>query len=741
MSNMSKRARRFDSYLMDIRANELKRMAGLWVKAGKLCKTECAAAIREGLADPERVSAALARLTPPLRTALGFIREAGGELAPDCLEAAMVAAGHRPPGRPGYSHRSYPWCEDLICRGVALAAGSYDPTSLDRYSSGERRIFTDERLLEHAPEPEIAVIEIAADLPAEAGLQRPPGSVVLDILGVVQAIEKAGGVGFTQAGLPRVSDMKKLRRELRWTDSMKVDGLPFPNLTEAVVTALRAARLLDESPSGLRLAEPLGRFAARPRAEQVRPLVRGFANASGRTESGWEGKDWDYWSHGGYSRARHALLTALRALPSEQSSFFAMDRFDEALFERIGEHVSLDSHAPSPPYTYGVSGDEIRGKLEEWRRDLRRRWLDQERLWIERAFTTWLYWLGVVELSIEGSAIRGFRLTELGRQVLHGAKPEQAPGKRETGSPEAWVVQPDFALMVYIDRASPTQLAFAERIAERQGQAQRHVAHYILTRDSIYRALESGCTANGLLDELRKGAKRELPANIDAEIRGWSERREQIVLRRRATLLEFGRESERRAAIAGGIKGVEVSDRFLLVESAKGKGAAPLREIEMRAVAKLDYAEPLPPCVEAHETGKLRLTTLHPDLLIHGQLDGWGDRIGDDAWELSEKSVGAAVQRGRSADELVDLLDSRAAKSVPPFLQIALGAWAGVSLNVQLARVVVLRCPQPDVFHAIAGAKRHKGCLLWTPRPRHVPRGRTAAQQTEAGPALGRDRD
>ena len=703
MSNISKYARRFDSYLMDIRANELKRMAGLWVKAGKLCKAECAAAVREGLADPQRVPAALAKLKPPQRVALGFIKEAGGDLTPDCLEAAMVAAGHRPPGRQAYSRRSYPWCEDLISRGVALAAGGYDPMSLDSYSSAEKRIFTDERLLEHAPEPEIVVIEIDADLPAEVGLQRPPGSVVLDIVGVVQAVEKAGGVGVTQAGLPRVSDMKKLRREMRWTDSMKVDGLPFPNLTEAVVTALRAAGLLEEPP---------GRFAARSRAEQVRPLVRGFTNARGWTESGWHGKDRDSWRHDGYPRARHALLTALRALPATQPGFFAMDRFDKALFERIGEHVSLDSHAPSPPHTYGVSGDELQSKMEEWRRDLRSRWLDRERPWIESAFTTWLYWLGIVELSIEDGAVRGFRLTELGREVLHGAPPVRPSRKRETGSPEAWVVQPDLALMVYIDKASPTQLAFAERIAERQGQAQRHVAHYVLTRDSIYRALESGCTVNGLLDELRKGAKRELPANIEAEIRGWSERREQIVLRRHATLLEFGSEFERRAAITGGIKGTEVSDRFLLVESAKGKAAAPLRKIETRAVAKLDYAEPLPPCVEARETGKLRLTTLHPDLLIHGQLDGWGERIGDDAWDLSEKSVRAAVQRGRSADELVDLLDSRAAKSVPPFLQLALGAWADASLNVQLARVAVLRCPQPDVFHAIAGAKRHKGCLL-----------------------------
>ena len=43
------------------------------------------------------------------------------------------------------------------------------------------------------------------------------------------------------------------------------------------------------------------------------------------------------------------------------------------------------------------------------------------------------------------------------------------------------------------------------------------------------------------------GAERELPANVEVEIRGWSERHEQIVLRRRARLLEFRREAEHRA--------------------------------------------------------------------------------------------------------------------------------------------------------------------------------------------------
>ena len=264
MSNPSKGARRFDLYLMNVLAADLKRMAGLWVNAGRLCKADCAEAVCAGLADPKRVAAALAKLKPPHRTALAFVKEAGGELAPDCLEAAMVAAGHTPHGLRRYSYRS--------C-----------------------------------------------------------------------------------------------------------------------------------------------------------------------------------WRHGGYPRMRHALLTALRALPAKPSGFFTLDRFDEALFDRVGEHVSSDSHTPSPPYTLRATEDELQRKMKEWRRNLRSKWCSRERPWIENALTTWLYWLGIVELSIECDTVRGFRLTDLGREFFHGAMHGQPRKKRKGGSTGAWIVQPDFGLMVYIE--------------------------------------------------------------------------------------------------------------------------------------------------------------------------------------------------------------------------------------------------------------------------------------------------
>lgn len=711
MYNAKKGTRRFDPYLDNVYAAELKPMTKLWAKASKLCRDDCAKAICAALDAPGRRSAALAKLTPPYLTGLAFIREAGGELPPECLEAAMIAAGHVPPEQVRFSHRDYPWCDELIKRGIALMTDLYRPTSVSSDSGKYPSVFTDERLLEHVTEPDIARINIEADMPANASMQRSSGSVVLDIIAVLQAIEKTG-VRFTQAGLPHTNDVNKIRKELHWTKSVIVDGLPFPGLAEAVVSALRAIELLEDASSGLRLAASAEQFSRRPPAEQVRPLLHGFTSAIGWIEAGWCGQGWNHWSDIRTLSMRHALLTALRALPPEPSGFFSLDRFSDALFDRVGEHLSLGYHTTPRPYTGGISGEVLQRKMAEWHKELRSGWCRFERPWIEKAFRTWLYWLGVVELSMEGSDLAGFRLTDLGRELFRGAKLEKPGVKRKSASADAWIVQPDFGLMVYIDKASPAQLAFAERIAERKGQAQRHVSHYVLTRNSVYGALESGYALEDMLAELRKGTDRTLPPNIETEMRGWSERREQIVLRRNAALLEFTCEADRQAALKSGIEGVAVGDRFLRLADSKGKNATTVRTIVKTVVSRYDYSQPLPPCIKVFETGKLRLSTSTPDLTIRKDLDIWCKRIGEDHWQLTEKSVRAAVERGRGTGSFLRVLDERALNEIPGYLLLALEAWGGKTLEVQLGKVTVLRCDDLNTFHAIANAARHQDCLL-----------------------------
>ncbi len=125
-------------------------------------------------------------------------------------------------------------------------------------------------------------------------------------------------------------------------------------------------------------------------------------------------------------------------------------------------------------------------------------------------------------------------------------------------------MQPDFEVIVYLDQAAPTQIAFVERHAERV-QAQAHIARYRLTRDSVYRGLGRGSTLEELLANLRAGAAQDLPQNVTATISEWAARRERIELHRQAQLLEFATPAARQRALADGLAGTAVGERFVLL--------------------------------------------------------------------------------------------------------------------------------------------------------------------------------
>ncbi len=107
--------------------------------------------------------------------------------------------------------------------------------------------------------------------------------------------------------------------------------------------------------------------------------------------------------------------------------------------------------------------------------------------------------------------------------------PAAAPPDSTTNDNSAWVVQPNYDIVVYLDAVSPAQLAFLEQHAERR-QAEAHTAHYQLTRESVYRGLESGTSLDNLLATLRTGAKTDLPQNVEREIREWAGLRKQMTI-------------------------------------------------------------------------------------------------------------------------------------------------------------------------------------------------------------------
>jgi hypothetical protein len=693
---------RFDQYLGEINADQLKSMARFWGGSGKLRKDESIAIMRLGLADPERVRAVLAKLQPLEAMALGLLKSLGGRMHPGALGVGLHASGVPLPRPSRSNYRSdTTLIEGLIRQGLLLIDHAYDPASTYYLSYGSVMVFSDDRLLAQVGVPEPETLPLNPTGTPESSTYRRPPTVILDIIGILRTIDQMGGLQLTRDGKVRVNEVRRLRRALRWPDrGLEVDGILFASPVEALVGALRCADLLSPSDGVLMLTESVDQIAVRPYTGLVSSLMSGFI-----LNTEWvydrQGASWDRGYYGNQcSQGRLALTLALTALPVNTPEFFAIDELVEALFQRIGEHFSL-GYPPPRPYPYNKTPEQVQKEEASWRAKLHASWLYREGPWIGLALTTWLYYLGLVELGVQDRNPVSVRLTELGRGVLR-PELEVIIGNQDVESLPAWVVQPNFEVMAYLDRTTPQQLVFLERHAERV-QAQQHTAQYRLTRESVYLSLEDGTVLEDLLSGLEAGNGAQLPPNLVVEIREWAALREQITLRRQAHLLEFPSELARRTALAQGLEGVILEERFILVSARELTRVQPRR--------KVDYALPLAPCLSIDEDGKVQLIKPPRDLLVRSQLDQWAEGTPDSKWRLTPASVKAAVRGGRRIDELLKLLDHRLARPLPPLIAVALRAWAGERLATQVADVTVLYCAQPAVFQAIVASGKTRPYL------------------------------
>lgn len=697
--------RHFDSDLPRIGADKLKPMVKIWGgQSSKMVKDECIACIIAGLKDPQKVKAAIASLRPWERNALALIKRMGGVIPYSALKVGILVSGLHPQRTYGYRDD---FIEPLFRRGLLMAIGPYSPEYLtEQYGGGI--LYSDERLLAHVGFPEYQPFDIQPISPrGETLLYRRPSTVALDLMGMLQAIENMGGLKLTQNGQVRVNDEAKFRKSMRWSEKgLDMDGFTFPNPAQAWLGAFQYSNLLKAVGDGpLVVAESPDHFAHRPFGEQVRLVMEGLI----RAPTWWEVPLKNaYWDNDGKGRrqGRLALTLALSALPLDPQALFSLDDFEQALYNRIGEDFALGYPPQHPYYFHSTTPDQRNQELAAWQEKTRRDWLNQEVPWLVGAFTTWLYFLGLVELALQTGRVAGFRLTDIGRAAFHpeldSVSMAESTPLGEVSAQPAWVVQPNFDIIAYLDRVDAPQLAFLERHAERV-KSHHHTAHYRLTRKSVYRGLESGTALEGLLKKLQSGSQTELPQNVAVELREWASLRERVILRRRGRLMEFPSAHALQAGLSQGLGGRVIAERFLLLE------ARPPAQIS--GLTQVNYAQPLPKNLAVTESGKIHLKRGSPDLITPAQLSQWAVRESDGEWQLTAESIATALKPGRKINELISLLKERLSQPLPPLLELALRSWAGDTFAVELETVIALRCPEERVFEAVVASPLMKPLL------------------------------
>jgi hypothetical protein len=703
----------FEHYLQNRRGDELKRIAAVFGSGAPTRKDQCLKFILDHLRRPEALQQMVENLAPFECNALAVLNASGHLTDAGALALALRVTGVAlPKPKPRDLHQSdvnalvLPLINSGLLFPVSVDSMYYN--SFSGYGYSHVQISADPRILQQAPQfPTCVPLDVpAAPLPATT-LVRRPQAVLLDLLGLFQAVESLGRLELTRNGNFRVNTLRKLARGLGWNEqSVDFDGLPFPEPTRGFAEALAASGFMLDQADAMVLVESVAAFSQRSLAGQIRPFVRGFVHSQDWDERGRATGAQNNWYSSGYTVGRMALLFALAALPAEHDDFFALADLDLALYQRIGEYFAIGYALPRP-YTFNVRDADQKEKLErQWREQRRTSWCDDTWPWFRQALCTWVYAMGLVELGLDGDQVVSLRLSDLGRLLLHPQR--EAPPALDLAANRAeqpaWLVQPTFDVLVYLDRVNPVQLAVLERYSERS-QVQQHTAQYRLSREALYQALEQGATLEAILERLRTGAMAELPQNVVAELESWAALRERMALHRAARLVEFASRSARDNALKRSLQGRAVGEHFVLL--------APDAPDPAHIQQRIDYTRLLPPCLQISEDGLIELhaVTEAIDLLIADQLHRWAEPQGVGRWRLTQASVTAGLKAKRTSSDLFSLLRSRGLRSLPPLLHEVLNHWMQQPAPVGLATVTVLKCSRPALLEALEKSKLFRGMI------------------------------
>ncbi|MGH9766719.1 MAG: helicase-associated domain-containing protein [Blastocatellia bacterium] len=688
--------------LSGINADKLKKMARVWVgkDAYKLNKESAIQTLKRCFRDPKAIRRLVENLTAAERDGLMLMKLRGRSVVYTEELAAELLLLHPIPFNPGRSYYSgdgkhYARLNEMIERGLLMRCDGKNDTTGSYYSSyvceavGLVADFSE--IIEVAPPPALS-FKPAPE--AVAPIAQRTGELILQMTAFAQAFDRLGGVQLTAKGQYATPSLNKLNKLLGWgkQDKGRNDGendqtslLPSVEFYLALFVAAdllrvnHAAREIGLNPQASiqeTLELPLD-LQAPIWARAYRSLRRWKEYSSSR---GYY-YDEDDVGQTKHNALRAALLLALGMLP-DPAAWYRIADLSEVLRQRIGGHFAL-GYLPTYSAPWQATAEQEAAARAKYEVDHTTRWRASEGVWIEYALDGPLFHLGLVELAREprdkSDEPTLFRLTEAGRAALRDIF--RQPVEKKSAAPRAalserpcWVVQPNFEVIVYLDHASPRQLGFIERIGVRQ-KADAAIVTYRLTRESVYAALEEGVEAKQLLQTLETGSQHPLPPGVARTLGDWAARRERLAVRINASVLEFPDAAARDAALTSGkIKGASVGERFILTGQSE---QALKRALRLGAVISYDPIPPHP--LEIKDDGEVRINPARRDLLIAGELAAVAEATEDPLrWRITRESVLAARSRGRTAGEIIDRLENRAAvQAMPLFLRYAIQGWLG----------------------------------------------------------------
>jgi hypothetical protein len=720
----SKSSFRFDEALLQANlADALKPMCRTWGGRGNETKQVCIDRILEGLDSPVRVQKALASLGKKEQAILAMLKRHGGIAEVGILESALRAYGHLDTVKEGprpRRHRNelFDDLKELARRGYLLLAEP-DRSGLSSFSfvsaSPSVRVFADGRLLSQVGAAvEVHALPLAPVAQPPALSARTPAHVILDLATVSQALAATKRLGITQKGTIRIPDMRRFTKHLEWGEAPSFDGHVFPHIVTAMIVTWMTCGWLQHDEDALVLSVEPDESMEQSLQERVLNLVGGFLKQHAWCELSGSA---DYHRNDA-RRMRSAVFHAFRALP-DPACFYSVPAFVEALYDRVGV-VFTSGHRSlrrEPWWSWNVDNEEYATAWAEWEKEYRPAWVEHEAVFVEAVLSTWMYWLGLVELGTLADGALAFRLSAMGRQVVfHDAMAHRDP--LPTDCHAAWVVQPNYDVIVYLNAVSASQLAFLEQHAERC-ETQTHTAPYRLTRESVYHGFECGTTVEDLLSTLRAGAQSDLPQNVIHDIHEWAGRREEMTIIPEARVIVYPNRQARDEAVRNGLVGQAVSDTYVVMKmEASAQAAARVRKTFERQPARIvDYAAPPVRCLRAREDNTLILAKKTADLITTQQLGRFAEPLDATHWRLTAGSLAQSRKAGVRAAGLLGFLEARVIGDVPALMEVTIRNALGKRSVIEAATAYVLHIKDAKLHRAIAESSYLESYVLDVPGP------------------------
>lgn len=675
------------------------------------------------LPDAKRIRRSLEALTPRCRSALEVLQGAGGELRTARFAARLNRAGlleqqSRQP-RPKSSWQN-PQPEDavdpvtfpevvaaLMLQGLICTyqnvSGSAAKLALDNPG---RFVYIPAEVAVHLPPP-----PARSETPVKIDhTQSASARTCQRELYLVWSTARDAPLTLTAAGLLRMSDLKRLDKQLLTQEAIttgtKEGDYRHILFLRRLATALGLLRWSDAGGAATLAA------AADPAFLHAEPAERVKLSYEAWRRGVWWNELWATYvpnrtspngspgdeAPGKVITARERVLAQIIHRAKAGAEWIALDSISRWLLEHDEEFLVERQSADQQGYSIysqgryflrGASPYVVNQLLWQWEAGSNSEeagWNEVEAVFIHAVAAEGLYWLGLADLGyVQPGAAKGgagpaqvtaIRLTEMGRWLLLNETRPAIP--EETGRV---VLQPNFHVVAF-DPIADRVLARLDTFANRLN-AERAI-EYEITRDSIYRGMQSGQSADEIKAWLAGVTGSPMPQNVERSLDEWQTAYNRIAVRPRVAVVQATKpelidtlmaQPQMHPAI---IRRIDAT--LLMVDAAQldAVEAMLLAMDELPARSRPSGQEsPDGAAISVDADGAITFAQGPPSLTIQGALGAFADRSRDGAWRITPASVRRARASGMEVPAILAELNRLAGGMAPADLAAQLKVWGG----------------------------------------------------------------